>query len=84
MLVPGDVTTFKVKRLNLLFSKSATFSPAFTFDNFDDRTGDPQDVGSYADREPFTFYMKAGTDGPTIQMFRGGYGFQDVTLGARC
>jgi hypothetical protein len=83
VLIPGEVQTFKVKRGGNPFRAWTTFSPAFTFD-FSDAEGRPTVVGAYADREPFTFYMRSGASVPTVQMFRGGYGFQDVALGKPC
>jgi len=84
VLIPGEVKTFKVKRSNLIYRKSATFSPAFIFLGYD-KSGLPTKVGAYADREPFTFYMKSGTDGPTLEMFNGDFFEpQNVTLGEHC
>jgi len=83
VLIPGEVQTFKVQRGGNPVRAWTTFAPAFTFDT-DDAHGRPLTVGAYANREPYTFYMKAGTDVPTIQMFWGAYGFQDVRLGRPC
>jgi hypothetical protein len=83
VLIPGEVQTFKIERGGSPYRAWAKFSPAFTFDG-DDAQGRPATVGAYADREPFTFYMKPRTDVPTLQMFWGAYGFQDVQLGRPC
>jgi hypothetical protein len=83
VLIPGDVQSFKVERGGNPYRAWTTFSPAFTFD-FSDPEGRPAKVGAYADREPFTYYLKSRTRVPTIQMFWGAYGFEDVILGKPC
>jgi hypothetical protein len=84
VLIPGDVKKFDVSRGKTLFWAWATFSPAFTFDDYDPQTGEPLTVVAYAERRPHTFQMERRTDGPTIQMFATASGSQAVTLGERC
>ena len=83
VLIPGEVQTFAVERIRSPSRAYATFSPAFTFD-FSDEQGRPTKVGAYADREAFTYSMESGTSVPTIHMYWGAYGDQDVSLGKPC
>ncbi|HEX8642564.1 MAG TPA: hypothetical protein VF702_01475 [Allosphingosinicella sp.] len=82
VLIPGDVTTFTVRRRRTLIGAAeVTFAPAFLFDGSDNG---PSRVEAWYDRRPWTFEMVAGTDVPTVRMNWSAYGESDVVRGAPC